>query len=219
MTQQLIMPAVVGEPFDWTLAASDFARAWARGALAARQSPDVTSPGPTTPAVQFDLWPGEVIDAPPGWAKDVGRPDRKWSDAPRPMSIPTRRLTRREKTTRAAREQFEAVNDPNADRPQTRADCSSGIRPCPWVSCRHNLYLDVSEKGWLKLNHPHLQVWEMTESCALDVADRDGITLERLGQLLNISLEGARQVEADVMEELRAKLGVDAVAAILGSRE
>jgi hypothetical protein len=93
------------------------------------------------------------------------------------------------------------------------------FRPCPWVSCRQHLYLDVSEKGWLKLNHPHLAVEEMTESCALDVADRDGITLERLGQLLNISLEGARQVEADVMEELRAKLGVDAVAAILGSRE
>jgi hypothetical protein len=219
MTQQLIMPALVGEPFDWTLACSDFARAWTRGALAARQRPDLGSPGLSPPRVQFDLWPGEVLDAPPAWAKDVGRPDRKWSSAPRPMSIPTRRLTRREKTTRAAREQFEAVSTLDVDRPRTRADCADGPRPCPWVSCRQHLYLDVSEKGWLKLNHPHLAVEEMTESCALDVADRDGITLERLGQLLNISLEGARQVEADVMEELRAKLGVDAVAAILGSRE
>jgi len=33
--------------------------------------------------------------------------------------------------------------------------------------------------GAIKLNFPDLEVWEMTETCALDVADRGGTTLER----------------------------------------
>jgi hypothetical protein len=215
MTQQLIMPAVVGEPFDWTLAASDFARAWARGAMAARQRPAAASLGALPPGVQFDLWPGEILEGPAAWADQVGRPDRKWSDAPRPMSIPTRRLTRRERRVASARLQLAPEVEATLQRPTTRADCADGARPCPFVSCRHHLYLDVSEKGWLKLNHPHKEVWDMEDSCSLDIAERDGITLERLGQLFNVSLEGARQIEADTLDELRVKLGVNDVEAML----
>ncbi len=32
-------------------------------------------------------------------------------------------------------------------RPKTRGECASGPRPCPWVSCRHHLYLDVDKNG------------------------------------------------------------------------
>src|SRR5262245_43072037 len=28
------------------------------------------------------------------------------------------------------------------DKPRTRADCVGGERPCPFVSCKHHLYLD-----------------------------------------------------------------------------
>ena len=53
-------------------------------------------------------------------------------------------------------------------RPETRADCLGGARPCPFVSCKHHLYLDVSARtGAIKLNFPDLEVWEMTETCAL----------------------------------------------------
>ena len=59
------------------------------------------------------------------------------------------------------------------DRPQTRADCDHTERPCPFVSCTQHLYLDVFERtGAIKLNFPDLEVWEMADSCALDVADR-----------------------------------------------
>src|SRR5262245_9335478 len=48
------------------------------------------------------------------------------------------------------------------DKPKTRADCVNGERPCPFVSCKHHLYLDVSAKtGAIKLNFPDLEVWEM----------------------------------------------------------
>ncbi len=69
-------------------------------------------------------------------------------------------------------------------------------RPCPFVSCSHHLYLDVNpETGAIKLNFPHLEVWEMAETCSLDVADRGGITLEEVGAILNLTRERIRQVE------------------------
>ena len=69
-------------------------------------------------------------------------------------------------------------------------------RPCPFVSCSHHLYLDVNpQTGAIKLNFPHLEVWEMAETCSLDVADRGGITLEEVGAILNLTRERIRQVE------------------------
>src|SRR5208337_2271584 len=48
------------------------------------------------------------------------------------------------------------------DRPATRADCSAVPRPCPFVSCRHNLYLDVSkDTGSILLNFPSAEPEEM----------------------------------------------------------
>jgi hypothetical protein len=177
-----------------------------------------SAPANTQAAHQRDLWPGEVLDASPAPWKP--RPaDRAWTAAPRPTSIPARRLSRRELRAQSARLQLL----PEIPRPRTRADCSAIPRPCPFASCRHHLYAEISEQGWLKLNFPHLDVLDMKESCSLDVADRSedvgGVTLEVLGELFNISLEGARQVELDVLGELRAKLGEDEVRAILEKRE
>ncbi len=88
-------------------------------------------------------------------------------------------------------------------RPYTRADCRTAPRPCPWVSCKYHLYLDVQpQSGSIKMNFPDLEVWEMTETCALDVADRGGITLEEVGTLLNLTRERIRQVEHSGIEKL-----------------
>ena len=59
------------------------------------------------------------------------------------------------------------------------------------------------------MNFPDLEVWEMTETCALDVADRGGITLEDVGILLNLTRERIRQVERSGIDKLRAALGED----------
>lgn len=32
-------------------------------------------------------------------------------------------------------------------RPRTRAECLQEARPCPWVSCRHHLLLEVASAG------------------------------------------------------------------------
>jgi hypothetical protein len=91
------------------------------------------------------------------------------------------------------------------EKPRARCDCAGGPRPCPYVSCKHHLYVDVSPKtGAIKLNFPDLEVWEMGESCALDVADRGGTTLEDVGAIMNLTRERIRQVEVKALAKLEA---------------
>lgn len=94
-----------------------------------------------------------------------------------------------------------------AERPRTRGECQDGLRPCPWVSCRHHLALDVDARtGAIKRRFPDLEVDEMRESCSLDVADRDGITLEEVGAVLNLTRERIRQLEVHAMGQVKRHL-------------
>jgi Sigma-70, region 4 len=91
-----------------------------------------------------------------------------------------------------------------AEKPKTRAECVGIDRPCPFVSCKHHLYLDVSARtGAIKLNFPDLEVWEMNETCALDIADRGGTTLEEVGAIMNLTRERIRQVEVKGLARLQ----------------
>jgi hypothetical protein len=91
------------------------------------------------------------------------------------------------------------------EKPTTRSECVDGARPCPFVSCKHHLYLDVSSRtGAIKLNFPDLEVWEMNETCALDIADRGGTTLEEVGAIMNLTRERIRQVEVKALAKLDA---------------
>lgn len=97
-------------------------------------------------------------------------------------------------------------------RPRERAECLDGPRPCPFVACQHHLYIDVSPRtGAIKLNFPDLEVWEMGESCALDVADRGGTTLEDVGAIMNLTRERIRQVEVKALAKLEAMREMDAL--------
>jgi hypothetical protein len=90
-------------------------------------------------------------------------------------------------------------------KPRKREDCVGGERPCPYVSCKYHLYLDVSPRtGAIKLNFPDLEVWEMNETCSLDVADRGGTTLEDVGAIMNLTRERIRQVEVRALAKLEA---------------
>ena len=91
-------------------------------------------------------------------------------------------------------------------RPTTRAECKDMERPCPYVSCKYHLYIDVHPvRGSIKLNFPDLEVWEMTETCALDVADRARkLALEVLDLAGAAQALGARAVVLRARGELRA---------------
>jgi hypothetical protein len=89
------------------------------------------------------------------------------------------------------------------ERPLRREECKEAPRPCPHVSCRHHLYLDVNpHTGTIKLNFPDLEVWELGVSCALDVADLGGTAIEQVSELLNVTRERIRQIETQALQKL-----------------
>lgn len=121
--------------------------------------------------------------------------------AVRARTISVKRMTKRE--LEMGRVLF--PEDVQLARPRTREQCAQGLRPCPYVSCKHHLFLDVSARtGAIKLNFPDLEVETMTESCALDVADRGGTTLEEVGAIMNLTRERIRQLEVKALAKLTA---------------
>lgn len=80
-------------------------------------------------------------------------------------------------------------------RPKTRADCVDGPRPCPYVACRHHLYLDVTQFGAIRFAMDG-EPWEMEASCSLDVVDNnpEGLTHEKLGILFGVTHARIQQV-------------------------
>jgi hypothetical protein len=141
----------------------------------------------------------QVVEVPPPVTREQRRSRRKRAIRARTISV--KRMTKRE--LELGRLLYPETDD--IERPQTRADCVGGARPCPFVSCKHHLYLDVSARtGAIKLNFPDLEVWEMSETCALDIADRGGTTLEEVGAIMNLTRERIRQVEVKGLAKMAA---------------
>jgi len=105
----------------------------------------------------------------------------------------------------------------DVERPRTRGDCEAVPRPCPFVGCRHSLYLEVNPtNGSIKHRFPDLDPDEMPpgRSCVLDVADRGPATLQEVGDSMNMVRERVRQIQteaaakiADAYPKLRAMVG------------
>lgn len=96
-------------------------------------------------------------------------------------------------------------------RPRTFAECDSvglgTVFPCPFVSCKHHLYLDVNEhNGSIKLNFPDRDIDELADTCSLRVAARGGITLDGVAETMNITRERTRQLELQALSHVRAAL-------------
>lgn len=140
---------------------------------------------------------------------------RRRRTRPRSKTIAMKRLTREE--LRVGALMYPPVDIP---RPRTRMECKEEMRPCPWVACKHHLYLDINpETGSIKINFPDLEPWELQHTCALDVAERGGITLEEVGEIMNLTRERIRQVEVRGLLKLKMgspspdELGADLLAA------
>ncbi|OGQ84981.1 MAG: DNA-binding protein [Deltaproteobacteria bacterium RIFOXYA12_FULL_58_15] len=138
------------------------------------------------------------------WDEGSGEQGSERRDRPhrRPKTMSRREMLRE----RRRRERAGDVADlPDYDRPKNRSECRNGPRPCLYVSCKHHLYLDVNpETGSIKLNFPSQEVWELEETCALDVAERGGITLEEVGEILNLTRERIRQLEVTALEKMKS---------------
>lgn len=70
--------------------------------------------------------------------------------------------------------------------PVTRGDCIEGARPCPHLMCRY-----------------HLGSVPSGETCTLDMADRGGMSLEEIGEVMGLdSRETVRVIEAQAMRKI-----------------
>ncbi|MDB4998860.1 MAG: DNA-binding protein AsgB [Myxococcaceae bacterium] len=151
------------------------------------------------------LAPSETLDGDVAVTREQRRSRRKRDVRARTISV--KRMTKRE--LELGRMLYPEVD---VEKPKKREECAQGARPCPFVSCKHHLYLDVSARtGAIKLNFPDLEVWEMTETCALDVSDRGGTTLEEVGAIMNLTRERIRQVEVKGLAKLEALKDMEAL--------
>ena len=105
----------------------------------------------------------------------------------------------------------------DVERPQVRGDCLAGgineARPCPFVSCKHHLGLDVNPYGRpkdmkaasnIRFTFPDHEIWDLAHSCVLDVADLGGLPLEEVAIVSNVSRENIRLIEAKSLARLRS---------------
>ena len=139
----------------------------------------------------------------------------------RSRTINIKRLSKRD--LQQGREEYPET-ETHVARPRRRLECMPeteeekacggttrphAARPCPFVSCKHHLYLDVNEAtGSIKLNFPHLEVEDMPETCAADIADRGDLTLEEIGVVMNLTRERIRQLETRGFDRLRNNVDV-----------
>ena len=124
----------------------------------------------------------------------------------RAHTVSVKRLSKRELERGAA----EYPEQPGRDylRPRTFEECDSvglgDITPCPFVSCKHHLYLDVNPRtGSIKLNFPGREVDELTATCALRVAQHGGRTLDAVAEVMALTRQRLSQLEDRILDKIR----------------
>lgn len=165
-------------------------------------------------------------NAPPA-SREQLRALSKLRDRPvRPTTVSTKMMRREAAGHAAVAKALDSVFLTDGDelveikRPVTRADCDNVPRPCPFVSCPHHLYLDISARtGALRLVFPDIEPGEMdpSSSCELDIAERDGETLEEVGRAMNLTRERVRQIEVKALAKLDATTDLAALREFYGA--
>lgn len=84
--------------------------------------------------------------------------------------------------------------------PDTRAGCADIPRPCPFIRCKYNLFMDVEHKRMKFYGDDPL---EMEHSCALDEAEQGGMKLDQICKIYGLSRERIRQIVEHALRQMR----------------
>lgn len=87
--------------------------------------------------------------------------------------------------------------------PKTRADCVGGVRPCPWVRCRHHLHIALVSKVSGVVRTVGDCVTEMEQTCSLDVAELPR-SLTEVAKLMGVTMQRIKQLEDRALANMRA---------------
>lgn len=119
---------------------------------------------------------------------------------PKPLKLSLRAL-RREQRRQAVRKKRPQKPD---WRPETRGDCLSGPRPCPFIGCKYHLGLEVRRSALVLQRGIDFE--SMTYTCALDVADEGQHTSMEVAELLGMSRQRVSQIEMEALAKMRDAL-------------
>ena len=61
----------------------------------------------------------------------------------------------------------------------------------------------------MKFNFPDKELWELKETCALDLADKGELTFEEVGSVMNLTRERIRQMTVGTLAQIHEKLFPD----------
>ena len=142
--------------------------------------------------------------------------------AARPVTVSMARLSKRALDEGAA--MYPERPGVDYQRPRTFADCDAADLgasvPCPFVSCKHHVALDVNERaGSIKSNFPDRDPDEIPHTCTLRVAERGGATLDDVAAVMNLTRERVRQIQDIALAKLRHALGDAAVRDLIDASE
>lgn len=92
-------------------------------------------------------------------------------------------------------------------KPETRGQCEQAARPCPYVSCRHHIFIEMQKSGSIRFPFgDSLQTLPKLEyTCSLDAAAEGEMTLQRVATLNNLTRERIRQIELKAIAKMREK--------------
>lgn len=100
----------------------------------------------------------------------------------------------------------EELEENQLKKPITRKDCENIPRPCPFVTCRYNLFADDMESGKFKKNFKNKEPDELIVSCALDVADEGEHDLHEISLIVNLSKERIRQITEQALTKIKKEI-------------
>ena len=88
-------------------------------------------------------------------------------------------------------------------RPRVRGDCASVPRPCPYVGCRYNTFLDLTPGGKIRRNWNSPEEVPAECSCALDVAERGSHVYSYIARCMNCTRQRVQQIEDKALAHAR----------------
>jgi hypothetical protein len=127
-----------------------------------------------------------------------------------PKVQPRQRLSTYRLTDEEIKAGIELSDVDHGNRPKTRGECGElgRTKPCPWVTCKYHLAVDITHAGAIKQYGDPL---EMEETCALTVAEQGGVTLQQIATWWGMERERVRQIEARALETARKTIDGDVV--------
>lgn len=93
-------------------------------------------------------------------------------------------------------------------RPKTYDDClavgwGTKENPCPFFSCKNNLFLDVNDDGEIKFIHKKKDFDQIPETCLNRAIENGPLDFKQISELIGVVRERARQIKNEAKEKIR----------------